>query len=321
MPKSFAELIGLREVGPNQYESVSNPEKLGNAANIAYGGCTVAIGIHAAYKTVLSKYHPYSATGYYLGPALIDRKLYCSVRSIRDTRTFATRQVEVSQILDSKQKRSVMVMIVDFQVKEASMFEYSAPPIHVYPPPEACPTADEWRQTLLESGAAKPEVIKSNRIIFGLAERMLDQRRCPGGVMTENLIGALKHVGTSQDHLPLTEKVSADWFRSRDVLATAAENAAALGFVADGALSFVPLSHNHQFLDDSAACSSLDFAFRFFDTSVDMSKWHLREIKTIAGAGGKTYSEARIWDERGKMVAIMNQLSIMRPHAPVKAAL
>ena len=51
-----------------------------------------------------------------------------------------------------------------------------------------------------------------------------------------------------------------------------------LGFIVDGMLSFLPLTHNHLFFDDAAACSSLDFALRNFSPSIKMNDWHLREF-------------------------------------------
>jgi len=84
----------------------------------------------------------------------------------------------------------------------------------------------------------------------------------------------------------------------------------------------MPLSHNHQFLDDSGACSSLDFALRVFTNDLDMSKWHYREMNTITGGNGRTFSEARLWDNKGserRMVALMTQQAILRPPAKPKA--
>lgn len=82
---------------------------------------------------------------------------------------------------------------------------------------------------------------------------------------------------------------------------------------------FIPLIHDHKFLDDAGACSSLDFALRIFTDRLDLTKWHVKERKTIAGQGGRTYSEARLYDEAGNLVAIESQQSIMRPLLPKKA--
>jgi len=62
----------------------------------------------------------------------------------------------------------------------------------------------------------------------------------------------------------------------------------------------------------------LDFALRVFSNDVDFSAWHFKEMKTSVGAEGRTYSEARMWDENGSMVASMTQQSILRPR-PAKA--
>jgi acyl-CoA thioesterase len=56
---------------------------------------------------------------------------------------------------------------------------------------------------------------------------------------------------------------------------------------------------------------------------VDLNEWHLKEMKTINGAEGRTFGEAHLWDLKGNLVASMTQQSIMRPHKPkpAKAAL
>jgi acyl-CoA thioesterase len=81
----------------------------------------------------------------------------------------------------------------------------------------------------------------------------------------------------------------------------------------DAYLAFTPLGHSGMFLDDAAACATLDFAIRFFCDEFDLCDWLLREIKTIAGGEGRTYTEGRVWNERGRLVASMSQQSILRP--------
>lgn len=60
---------------------------------------------------------------------------------------------------------------------------------------------------------------------------------------------------------------------------------AALAFLMDGALAFLPLTHGGMWFDDVGACSTLDFALRVFVPSVDMGEWHLRERSTSRGEG------------------------------------
>jgi acyl-CoA thioesterase len=88
----------------------------------------------------------------------------------------------------------------------------------------------------------------------------------------------------------------------------------------DSAVSFTPLALSGMYLDDAAACSSLDFSLRIFSNRIAMEDWHLREWRTHASGEGRTFSESRVWDERGGLVASMSQQSILRAF-PEKAKL
>ncbi|KAF9878049.1 acylthioesterase ii [Colletotrichum karsti] len=323
MAATLQEQVSVDALGFDNFISHINPGRMGNAQNIAYGGCAIGVGISAAYHTVSPNYLLYSVTGNYLGPALTDRKLKCSVRKVRDTRTFATRLVEISQDQDDGQTRLCMIMMADFQVKEAaSLLLYSAPPSRSYSPPEKCLDTIENAAELVRNGIVSEKLSKLYLLTFGLNNHFFESRPTPEGVASNNLYGVAKKAKTPQDDQPLTSKTSADWFRSRHPMEKLQDRFAALGFVLDGALSFIPLTHSQLFLDDAAACSSLDFALRFFTGDVDLDQWHLRELKTIAGSDGRTYTEARLWDRNGNMVANMTQQSIMRPpKTVVKASL
>ncbi|WYZ39717.1 hypothetical protein EsH8_IV_000058 [Colletotrichum jinshuiense] len=323
MTTSLLDQVAVDDLGSDQFASRVNPGRMGNAANIAYGGCAIGIGIQAACHTVSPKFLLYSTTGNYLGPALTDRKLKCSVRRVRDTRTFATRLVEISQDQDNGQSRLCMIMLADFQVKEeASLLLYSAPPSRTYSRPEQCLGMKEAADELARKGIVPVKLSKLYMVIFGFSNQFFEDRPTPEGLAANNLYGLAKTVKTHQDGLDLTSKTSADWFRARHPVERLQDRYAGLGFILDGALSFIPLTHSGMFLDDAAACSSLDFALRFFTGDINLDKWHLREMKTITGNDGRTYTEARLWDEEGNMVATMNQQSIMRPlKPPARAAL
>lgn len=322
---TVTEQIALKQISEDTYTTLFNPDKMGNAANIAYGGCALATGVNAAFQTVEPGYHCYSVLGNYLGPTMNDRKLYAKIRRIRDTRTFASRQVELSQEYpDGRQgkHRSCMIMFVEFQRQEpGSLLTYSAPQTREYPPPEECKSRYEMEEQLIKSGKVPKKMVEVFRSVFGLMARFYEGCVIPGTAMAENLYGLAKHIPTSQDSLPLTQKYTAEWVRSRSELKTEAENVSSLSFYMDGALSFIPLSFNHLFLQDAAACSSLDFALRIFSNRVDFNQWHVKEMKTITGAEGRTYSEGQLWDRGGNMVASMTQQSVLRPHPPKKAVL
>lgn len=166
---------------------------------------------------------------------------------------------------------------------------------------------------MVRDGKVGQKLVDMQNTSFGLFARLFNTRPCPEGIFAQLITGLAKHLPTTQDHLELTDRSTADWVKLPDVLEDQTENVACLGFLLDGALAFAPLTFSHMFLDDSSATSSLDFALRVFSNKVEMGEWHLREMVTHVGAEGRTYSEARMWDEGGRCVASMTQQSIMRP--------
>lgn len=320
---TVAEQVAITPISKDDFISDFNPGWMGNMAAIGYGGCTIAIGVSAACQTVDDKYHLYSCNGNYLGPAQTDRKFLCKVTRIRDTRTFATRFVEVSQEQADGSRRPCMTMLADFQVAETdSVMEYSAPPTIKSSDVDACISRDETVERLVVAGKVSRKMQKIYEKVFGFLRTMYDIRPVLDSVGGQNLYGMAKTLETTQDHLSLTEKTTGEWIRAKVPVTTQAEHLAGLVLHIDAGISFVPLIHSHQFLDDVGACSSLDFAIRVFSNEVDLNAWNVKEWKTVHGSNGRTYTECRIWDRRGILVANMTQMNIMRPKAQKsKAAL
>ena len=343
---TLCEQIGLRRLNPDNvaqpaiehFISTHNPARLGNNVPIAYGGCTLGIAIHAACQSIWSDSSPnldfrlYSVLGHFLGPALVDRSLACEVSRVRESRSFKTRRAILTQTYDDGSVRECLALTADFMKIEKDVeMEYSAPPAgnrgnggEYFTSPELGPentiTPQELAAELLASGQATEREVKTFNSMFGLMIKFFEPRLCRDGVGGQNLGGMAKGVRTSQDRdgLGVTEKTTIEWLRAQQTLTTEAENMAALGFVMDGGLSFLPLIHGGEgkFLDDVGACSTLDFSIRMFQTGdekLEMDKWKLKERRTIAAAGGRTYTEARLWNERGKMMASMTQACILRP--------
>jgi acyl-CoA thioesterase II len=305
---------------PDTFTTRFLPERMGNMGSFAYGGCALGVGVQAACETVSQGYRPYSITGSFLAPVSIDIKLDCSVRRLRDTRTFATRLVEISQQQIQKDGRSqtrlCMILLADLHKEgESSMLDFSAPPDRIYSGPENSLTPQEIARTLASQNTIPPETESAYNTLFGLMARHFETRQAPEGIGAQNLTGMAKHQPTTQDHLPLTSKTTADWIRCRTPLRKdkPLEHYAGLAFVLDGYVSFLAGMHNHMFLDDAAACASLDFALRVFSSEWDLTQWNLREMKSVAGGEGRTYSEARLWNMEGRLVANMTQQSILRP--------
>ncbi|CAI4214387.1 unnamed protein product [Parascedosporium putredinis] len=292
---------------PDRFQALAYPAKFGNTGDIAFGGYALSVGVQAACQTVPSTHLLYSATGSFLGPLTTTKRPQCSVRRIRDTRTFATRQVEVFQEHVDGSMRMCMILLVDFHKKEAgSVLTYSAPP----------DMAEMARR-----GDIPVEMVADLEERFGLLSRHFDLRQTPEGISAQNLSGAVKHLPTTQDSLPVPSRTSADWFRCRDRVELWTDQCAGLAYIMDGFSASLPFAHSSANFGDTSACSSLDFALRLFTDEIDLNEWNLRELKTTSADVGRTYTEARLWNRSGKMVANMTQQCIMRPHAPAKAAL
>jgi acyl-CoA thioesterase len=130
---SLSEILSFRTLGDAKWETNYPPQRMGNVSNIAYGGFAIAVAAQAACKSVPEGYHMYTLMGDFLGPAFTDRPLRASTRLLRKTRTFATCQIEVTQVVTSKEgkqeERACLVALGDFQVQEkGNVLEYSLPP-------------------------------------------------------------------------------------------------------------------------------------------------------------------------------------------------
>lgn len=313
MARTLADQLAIEQTGPGEFISKEPPQRMGNAQPIAYGGCTAGIATRAACATVTGSFSLYSLVGHFLGPASTTERLACTVHATRDTKTFATRRVVVSQRRPDGQLRACMELLADFHVEEPALLAYSAPPTIPFAGPGESPTARELAKEAMSRGLASGEVVEKNAIMFAMMEQFFDAKTCREGLTGQNVLGLLRTQPTDQDRLPLTERSSGDWAKTKQPLTSAGEQAAALAFLMDGGLSFLPLWHEHLWFDDAGACSTLDFALRLFTPDVDLSNWHLRERKTIAAGFGRSYSESRLWDEQRNLVACMTQQCILRP--------
>jgi acyl-CoA thioesterase II len=322
-PTTVAELLSVRALSPTSFISNFNPQPMGSLQPRAYGGCTLGVAISSAYAAgVQPHFHPYSILGHFLGPAQTDRPLYVDVERLRDTRTFLTLQIRVTQEQDGgKGRRSCMSLVADFQAAEKKVFEpmvFSAKPERNWGPPSEGLTWVEHATRLRDEGYVSDKFVKGGPKGFGLGKKFFDSRHLPQSPMGRRLYGVIKKADTEEDKLPLTDMVSSDWVRIAHPLKGENEHVAAIACILDGAMSFIPLTHTHRFLDDVGASGSLDFALRFFTNDININEWKLRELKAIVGAEARTYNEAKLYSEDGKLIAIMNQQGIMRPKEEVK---
>lgn len=135
-PNPILDLVRLRPYTPKDpnasgsprsswYQSLSHPFRMGNAADIAYGGCAIAVLTAAAYQHIESVHSPqpgadsgfaiYTASGVYLRPASTKSNFVAQVEGLRSTRTFETVTVKVYQpTQDGGQLNLCMFGTLDF---------------------------------------------------------------------------------------------------------------------------------------------------------------------------------------------------------------
>ena len=349
MAPTLTEQVGVAQIEPgskDEYVSTALPIRMGNPAPIAYGGCAISVAVHAAAQTVSGpQLRLYSVLGHFHGPASLDQPYRCSVTRTRDTRSFATRRVRVTQLQPQKAaggrrgqkqnqnqnqqeeetqmtERLCLELIADFHAIEETLFTFSPTLNRPYPPPSECPTRQQLQAELEARTGRKVEPSGPFRTVVEGHERLYEMVYCRASMTGQNL-GFAPDVPTDQDALPISERVSAEWYRvpsgaGQRVPETHGEQCAVLSFLMDGGLAFAALTHDHLGFEDSGAASSLDFALRIMTPDVDMTKWHVRERQVHAAGAARTYAEGRLFDEQGRLVASMTQQGIMRP-PPKKA--
>ncbi|SPO30259.1 uncharacterized protein UTRI_05723 [Ustilago trichophora] len=354
MAANFVELVRLRATSqPDVYISCANPEKMGNPADIAYGGCVQALAVQAAFKSIESRqelinFEIYSMLGNYLGPTSADRKVKLTVTNIRNTRSFATRFVLASQQMDDGRERSCFCATIDFvapnkidNAKAGAPFtRYGRKPRLQYAPPEQLPSMRDIILRKVQEGKVDRDAADYlENVVFALNQKTLVSAFPPQGLHAQNAFGLDPLAESYQHNAPLTDRFSVDWVRSMQNLSSppqppaadqlpqsdfndvgaplsvtaASANASLLVFMMDGALSFIPLTFSKMSLLDAGAASSLDCAVRFFSVP-DMNEFHLREMQTITGNDCRTYSESFLWDRNQNLIATMTQACVLRPH-------
>jgi len=324
--------------------SLSCASSIEVSANLSFDADSLSLfSISAAHLSLPkdSKHRIYSMQGNFLGPTATDRPVKIKITSIRETRTLVTRLVIVSQEQDSgKGERSCLSAMVDFYVDSGNtMMKFSAQPTcKVTHHSKLLSTSGLINQQLKEGIMTKEHATKWKATFLPFEEHF-EAKPVPEGVSYHNLFGINFNAKTPQDSKQVQNKNSIDWFRpwsknelkqtstsqDRISLKTDPNNSTAIdaslfSFILDAFIAFLPLTCDHQFLDHAKNCSSLDFSLRFHIDDLDVKKWHLREMTTLAGDNERTYSQANCWREEGDekltLVATMTQASILRGEKP-----
>ncbi|OGM49671.1 hypothetical protein ABOM_001837 [Aspergillus bombycis] len=288
--------VAVEPLGTDSYGSVMPPTRMGALASYAYGGNTLAVAVNAAYQTVQPLFHLYSICGHFIRAARTDRRLICQVERVRDTRTFQTRVIRVSQEGDGASIQLCFIASADFHIEEPrSMVTYS--------------TLPQTKLPLTNTGIStiSPQTPKEHGLYRNL-ERFLDMQPATAAASKHKEDG---HKGPSS----APSRFSAERFRTQAPLGSEAEHVSALAFYMDKGLAYIPANHSGYALTDASACATLDFSLRLFTHDIDMRQWHLTEATTSVAGNARAFSEGRVWDENGRLIASMTQQTLLRPKA------
>ncbi|ORY32145.1 thioesterase-like superfamily-domain-containing protein [Naematelia encephala] len=313
MASTLSESVSVRQIAPNTFRAEPFHERArqGNAMPIAYGGLVLSQSISAASATVPS-FDLYSVQGTYLGPSSTEHPTIFRVTDIRTTRTFCTRLVIASQSQSQttstfNEERKTLIALLDYHATEpVSLLEYSTPPMYPfeeYGIPEELPGFESH---------IPPDGVDAFKKMFTITLDFYDLRGCGHSIGVSTAMGFAPDKPSAEDDLPITRRTNCTWVRTRENLGGPRENAAGVAMIMDAVLSFLPLTVTRQPLTAAAAASSLDFSLHFH-TPVDLSKWHLHEQHTTTGTNGRTMSQGILYDRTGREVAVMTQMSILRP--------
>ncbi|GAC98330.1 hypothetical protein PHSY_005923 [Pseudozyma hubeiensis SY62] len=356
MAANFIELVRLRSTSsPSTFISCSNPEKMGNPADIAYGGCVQALSVMAGFHSIHS--HPnllnfqiHSLLGTYLGPTLADRKVKLTVSDIRTTRSFATRFVLASQIFDDGSERNTFCATIDFTApnkidltKAGEPFDrYGRKPRMQYAPPEQLPSMrDIVLRKVQEGKVDRAAADYLEQTVFALNVKTITNVHPPQGLHAQNAMGLDPLAESEQHSSALTDRFSVDWAKSLQDLSSppSPPPVESLQKCDEFKDAGAPLSVTSAAANAALVAFLMDGALSFIpltfsrmslvDASAassldcalryfavpDMDDFHLREMQTIQGNECRTYSEAFLWDRNQNMVASMTQACVLRPHA------
>ncbi|OQE23175.1 hypothetical protein PENSTE_c009G01155 [Penicillium steckii] len=279
---SLKEQIAVQQISKDCYESVVPPIRMGDLADWAYGGNILAIAVSAAYATVTKGHHLYSINGYFVRPASRFEKLICRVERIRDTRTFITRHLRVYQG-QGDAEQLCLIATADFHVDEpVDMVKYSAhPQVHIP----------------IFSAEESPKERTQEQGLYRILDKFLE---------------VYPH-SPARDEKDVSAIVSADRFRVNEPPYTEADRIAALAFYMDRGLAYIPANHSGYTLDMASACATLDFSLRFLTHEINLRDWNVSERQTCGARNARAFSEGRVFNAEGELLASMTQKTILRP--------
>lgn len=280
----FAPLLELEPFGDGSFTAPSSPDK----GERMFGGQFLAQCLAAAVATIDGEdveRHCNSLHGYFLRPGDVDLPLALTVETIRDGRSFSSRQVVAEQ-----RGKELFRLLASFQVPDETP-EYAGMEMPTAPAPEAVQyTYDDF--TLAQTGEEG---------WYG-SDRPVDIRYVnpPSAARGE----------------PVTE-TQLMWMRINETLPEAvAVHQAGLAYLSDTTLvDHIPLPLGLRWQDAGFGGTSLDHAM-WFHREARADEWLLFAQTVEATGGGRGLASGRFYERGGALVATCMQEGLMRWDTP-----
>ncbi len=272
--------FALTETGEDRFTAPVVPSGLLRL----YGGMVVAQGLAAAQRTVPADKPVHSLHAYFLKPGLTDRPLDFAVRRLTDGRSFAARDVSVTQ--DAK---PIIEMMASFQTDEPGP-DFTLPMPDV-PSPEELPVLEDLFR-------AHADTLPERHRPFWLRRQQVEWRPC-------------EPYGFGDDSVRPPHR--SFWFRMKEPLvADQARQRCWLAYASDFHIfqtGLLPLGYGFE--NDYLQTSSLDHAI-WFHGDADMNAWMLYAIETPVSSGARLYSRGTMFRADGTPVAHVAQQGLVR---------
>lgn len=347
-PQTPEEVVAIRLLSSSTSPTVWEFESCAPLPNVfqgrTFGGSSMALAVHAAYHTLgntIDQLRLYSVMGNFLSPQEAYKIVRIRVTSLRSTRTFATRQVIISQKSKKNEKewQDTFVALIDFiaqkgvndkEKKERNIISFSAqPPINRITHHSKLQDLDVYLKNELDRGVVPKWAYDAYQPSFHLLDAW-HNRYCPEGVFEQIKLGCSMHLQSDQIHLPMADRRSWDWAKYRKPLpiqnSTTSDKLLPPTKTASSAILFCHYLDTWSSMTipwmvgvdwpQIEACATLDFAFRFHVDELDATQWHLRQNKANAANDQRNYVELQLWREReGKdfeLVITLTELCILR---------
>ena len=196
---------------------------------IRFGGIALSQSVYAGQLTIPIQdppFHLYSIQGTFLGPANIDVPTTFNVTNLRSTRTFQSRCIKATQIVNGT-IRNVLIVLMDWHIQEPmSLLHYSTPPLRemsTYSDPEHLLNALDQAKNALS-----PRMATAFYKMFNISIDYWESKYCPNSMVSKTFWGYANQNKTDQDEIPITKRIHSCWFRAREKLQGVIENTAAL---------------------------------------------------------------------------------------------